>query len=54
MARRYLDRGWLERDGSGLTKNEMIIDGTTHRCYVLRAAALHIDEAPLAPESVAA
>jgi len=36
LASRFLKRGWLDRDDDGLTKNEMIADGKTLRCYVLR------------------
>ncbi len=52
MANRFLERGWLERDGDRLTKNEMIRDGRTHRCYVLRDAFL-LDDAALLAQTVA-
>ena len=52
MANRFLERGWLERDGDRLTKNEMIRDGRTLRCYVLRGAFL-LDDAALLAQTVA-
>jgi len=54
LANRFRERGWLERDGDRLTKNEMIREGRTIRCYVLRAAFLGDDaEALLAQNPVA-
>jgi hypothetical protein len=54
LANRFLERGWLERDAPGLTKNEMIAGGRTHRCYVLRASFLGDDAALLTQEHAAA
>jgi hypothetical protein len=53
LANRFLERGWLEREGDRLTKNEMIREGRTHRCYVLRDAFLLDDAALLTQERAA-
>jgi hypothetical protein len=54
MANRFLKREWLERDAPGLTKNETITAGKTHRCYVLRPSFLLDGEAILHQEREAA